>query len=131
MIEFGVLGPLTVYRDRQPVALNATMLRGLLSLLLHRPGRPVSVACIEDTLWSGRPPSSVRKTIQVYVGRLRKALGEKARVQHSPDGYVILLAADELDAIRFRTRIEAGRAARCHGDLITADRLLTEALGLW
>src|SRR5262245_33795778 len=34
VIEFRVLGPLTVHRDQEPVALNAAMLRQLLVLLL-------------------------------------------------------------------------------------------------
>nr|BFE74171.1 hypothetical protein GCM10020092_074720 [Actinoplanes digitatis] len=69
MIEFGVLGPLTVRRDNEPVAVNAAMLRGLLALLLHRPGQPVSVDTIVETLWpGGQPPTTARKTVQVYVG---------------------------------------------------------------
>ena len=131
MIEFGVLGPLTVHRDGRPVVLNATMLRGLLALLLHRPGKPVSVSCIVDTLWPGRPPASVRKIVQVYVGRLRKALGDEQRIRHSPDGYPIVVGPDELDITRFRARIDAGRDAAGRGELTEADRLLTEALGLW
>lgn len=105
MIEFGVLGPLIVHRDHQPVALNADMLRKLLVLLLHRAGRPLAVASIEDTLWPGQPPATARKTIQVYVGRLRKALGAEQRIRHSPGGYTITVAPDELDSHHYHEAV--------------------------
>src|SRR5262245_55450090 len=127
MFEFGVLGPLTVRRDNEPVALNAAMLRGLLTLLLHQPGQPISVGTIVDALWPRDPPASARKTVQVYVGRLRRALGDEERIRHSAGGYTMVVAPDELDSIRFRTLIEAGR----RGALVAAEGLLAEALGLW
>jgi DNA-binding SARP family transcriptional activator/tetratricopeptide (TPR) repeat protein len=131
VIEFGVLGPLTVHRDHRPVTLNAAMLRALLALLLHRPGQPLAVASIVEALWPGQPPATARKTVQVYVGRLRTALGEEERIRHGPGGYVITVAPEELDALRFRALIDAGRDARRRGELAAADGLLTEALALW
>lgn len=121
MFEFGVLGPLTVHRDHQPVALNAAMLRRLLALLLQRPGQPVSVACIVDTLWPDAPPATARKSIHVYVGRLRKALSDEDRIRHGPDGYTIVVAPDELDVTRFRTLLDAGRDAFRRGAPAEAD----------
>jgi DNA-binding SARP family transcriptional activator/tetratricopeptide (TPR) repeat protein len=131
VIEFGVLGPLTVCRDSRPVVLNAAMLRGLLALLLHRSGQPLGVDSIVESLWPGQPPATARKTVQVYVGRLRRALGDAERIRHSAGGYTIIVAPDELDVTRFRGLIDAGRDVRRRGDLAAADRLLTEALGLW
>ncbi|MBV1856673.1 AfsR/SARP family transcriptional regulator [Catellatospora tritici] len=130
-MEFAVLGPLTVHRDHQPVALNAAMQRALLALLLQRPGRPVSVACMVDTLWPDAPPATARKTIQVYIGRLRKALGDEDRIRHGSDGYTIVVAPDELDVTRFQTLVDAGRDARRRGALAEADHVLTESLRLW
>src|SRR5262245_50676357 len=128
VIEFGVLGPLTVCRDGRPVVFNARMLRGLLALLLHRPGQPLAVDAIEEALWPERPPATARKTIQVYIGRLRKALGDEQRIRHGPGGYTIMVSADELDLTRFRALIDAGRDARGRGELAGADAVLTEAL---
>src|SRR5687768_16217966 len=91
-LEFAVLGPLTVHRDHQPVALNAAMLRGLLVLLLQRPGQPVSMSYIVDRLWPDAPPATARKSIQVYIARLRRVLGEEDRIRHGPDGYTIVVA---------------------------------------
>ncbi len=131
MIEFGVLGPLTVRRDNEPVVINAAMLRGLLTLLLHRPGQPVSVDGIVETLWTGRPPATARKTVQVYVGRLRKALGDEERIRHGQGGYTIVAAPGELDTTRFRALVDAARDAHRRGEPATADGTLTVALGLW
>ena len=44
-------------------------------LLLHR-GELVSVDRLVDELWGERPPDTATKPVQVYVSRLRKALGE-------------------------------------------------------
>jgi DNA-binding SARP family transcriptional activator/tetratricopeptide (TPR) repeat protein len=131
VIEFGVLGPLTVRRDGRPVELNAAMLRALLVLLLHRPGTPLSAEHIVDALWAGRPPASARKTMQVYIGRLRRALGDEHRISHSPSGYAIVVEPDELDTTRFRGLIDCGRERRQRGELALADSSLTEALALW
>jgi DNA-binding SARP family transcriptional activator/Tfp pilus assembly protein PilF len=62
---------------------------------------------------------------------LRKALGDEQRILHSPGGYSVVVAPDELDITRFRSLIEAGRDAWQRGKPAQADRLLTEALGLW
>ncbi|MET8152415.1 AfsR/SARP family transcriptional regulator [Actinoplanes sp. NPDC049668] len=131
MIEFGVLGPLTVRRDDAPVVVNAAMLRGLLALLLHRPGQPVSVDTIVESLWPGRPPATARKTVQVYVGRLRRTLGDEDRIRHGPGGYTITVAPGELDTARFRALVDDARDAHRRGEVATADATLTEALGLW
>lgn len=46
-------------------------------------------------------------------------------------GYTIVVAPEELDVRRFRTLVGAGRDARRCGALAEADRVLTEALGVW
>jgi DNA-binding SARP family transcriptional activator len=131
VIEFGVLGPLIVRRDYEPLALDASLLRRLLVLLLCRPGQPWSIASIVDVLWPAGPPATARKTLQVYVGRLRNALGDPKRIRHDPGGYSIVVAADELDSLRFRALVDAGRAAHQRGEPAAADGLLTDALRLW
>lgn len=131
VFEFRVLGPLQVNRDGAPVALSAAMLRRLLATLLSRPGQSVPATALIDALWDGVPPPSARKTFQVYVRRLRQALGEDGRIVHGADGYAAMVSPDELDAWRFSRLTAEGRAARERADLETAARHFEQALGLW
>ncbi|WP_090795785.1 AfsR/SARP family transcriptional regulator [Asanoa ishikariensis] len=103
----------------------------LLALLLCHDGRPVGTDALLASLWEGVPPPTARKTLQVYVHRLRQALGDPARVVHTGDGYAIVLGADEFDVRRFGAAVDQARAARRHGDLAAAAKLFHEALGLW
>ncbi|MGW1888103.1 AfsR/SARP family transcriptional regulator [Streptomyces sp. NPDC001970] len=131
MIEFTVLGPLTVHRDGREIALPAPMLRRLLAVLLSRVGRPVPVTHILDALWDGRPPRSARKTMQVYVHRLRRELGDEQRLMHDALGYALCAHNGELDSLRFAHLAEQGRLARRSGDLERASSLFRQGLSLW
>ncbi|TQS20149.1 AfsR/SARP family transcriptional regulator [Microbispora sp. KK1-11] len=131
MFEFDVLGPLRVSRDGVPVPLGAAMLRRVLAALLCTPGRPVAVPALIEALWGSTPPRSAHKTLQIYVLRLRQALGERDRVVHCTGGYAATVLPPELDALRFRELAAAGRAAGRNADLAKAGMLFERALGLW
>ncbi len=131
VITFGVLGPLAVHRDGQPVELPAAMLRRLLAVLLSRANQPISADRLADTLWDGSPPATARKTLQVYVHRLRTALGDPARVAHGPGGYRITATAAELDSLALAELLGQARAARRAGDDPAAADLFARALRLW
>ncbi|HZM75734.1 MAG TPA: BTAD domain-containing putative transcriptional regulator [Candidatus Limnocylindrales bacterium] len=131
MIQYGVLGPLTVHRDEHEIPLSAAMLRKLLAWLLLRAGQPVRSAELAEILWQGSPPATSRKTIQVYVGRLRALLVERDAIRHGANGYTLDLTGADLDAARFEKLIEVGTAARRQGDLTLADDALSRALELW
>ncbi|MEV4461894.1 BTAD domain-containing putative transcriptional regulator, partial [Microbispora sp. NPDC049633] len=131
VFEFDVLGPLRMSREGTPVPLGAAMLRRLLAALLCTPGRPVAVPALIEALWGSTPPRSAHKTLQIYVLRLRRAMGERDRVVHGTGGYAVAVLPPELDALRFRELAAAGRAARRNADLATAGMLFDRALGLW
>jgi tetratricopeptide (TPR) repeat protein len=65
------------------------------------------------------------------VHRLRRALGEDARIVHDSAGYRIAVETGELDALRFAALTDEGRTARQQGDLDRAAALLGRALNLW
>ncbi|MEN3540057.1 BTAD domain-containing putative transcriptional regulator [Microbispora sp. ZYX-F-249] len=131
VFEFDVLGPLRMRRDGTQVPLGPTMLRRLLATLLCTPGSPVPVPALIEALWGSTPPRSAHKTLQIYVLRLRRAMGERDRVVHGTGGYAVAVLPPELDALRFRELTTAGRAARRNADLTTAGMLFERALGLW
>ncbi|WP_327048279.1 NB-ARC domain-containing protein [Microbispora sp. NBC_01189] len=131
VFEFDVLGPLRMSRDGVPVRLGAAMSRRLLATLLCTPGRPVAVPALVEALWGDDPPRSAHKTLQIYVLRLRRAMGDRDRVVHGPGGYAAAVSPPEVDALRFRELTAAGRAAGRNADPAKAGALFRRALGLW
>lgn len=130
-MRFGVLGPIQVVDDSgEPVALTAAKPRALLAILLATPNTAVSADRLLDLLWDDGPPASARANLQVYVHRLRRALGE-ARIQHSPAGYQLVVEPDEVDADVFAELAEDGRRALADGDPAAASEAFRRALTLW
>ncbi|WP_285593337.1 BTAD domain-containing putative transcriptional regulator [Actinomycetospora sp. NBRC 106378] len=122
-----LLGPVSVADDDGRELLPAgPRLRGLLARLALDAGRPVDAATLVDALWGEDPPSTAN-ALQSLASRLRRALGAE-RVRSSAGGYVLDVAPDEVDALRF-----AGlrRTARAELDDGRACAVLTEALDLW
>jgi DNA-binding SARP family transcriptional activator len=87
-MEMSILGPLEVRDSRGPVAIGQGKQRAVLALLLLNAGRVVSSDRFVDELWGERPPATVAKALQVYVSKLRKALGPDVIITRAP-GYVL------------------------------------------
>src|ERR1041385_1394454 len=86
-MEFRLLGPLEVVEHDRSLPLGGPKQRSLFALLLLHAGDVVSTERLIDELWGASPPSTVAKSIQVYVSRLRKQLGDGRIVTRVP-GYV-------------------------------------------
>ncbi|MFJ9518262.1 BTAD domain-containing putative transcriptional regulator [Kitasatospora sp. NPDC101801] len=128
--RFGLLGPLQLRCDEREIELSAAKQRALLALLAINVNRPVQVDRIIAELWQADEPESARKTLQGYVWRLRGLLG-KGAVRTTGSAYTLLTEAGSIDAVRFETLAESGRAALRTGDHGQAGRLLRGALELW
>ena len=111
------------------MAVGAGKQRALLALLLLHGNDVVSVDRLTDGLWDGGPPASAKKAIQVYVSRLRKALGAQ-RIRTSGPGYLLELEPDELDLGRFERLVAEARELRPE-EPARASAALREALALW
>jgi WD40 repeat protein/DNA-binding SARP family transcriptional activator len=134
-MDFGVLGPLEVRADGKRLALGGPKQRALLAILLLSADRVVSRDRLIDELWADDPPAAARHALDVNVSRLRKALGANSNgdsvlVTRAP-GYVLSVAAGELDLWRFERLVEDGRQALEAGDPDAAARSLREAERLW
>jgi DNA-binding SARP family transcriptional activator/ABC-type branched-subunit amino acid transport system substrate-binding protein len=127
---FAILGPLTVRNGDREVDLGGARQRALMALLLIHRGEPVSADRLADELWGGAPPGGAAKTIQVYISRLRSALGDGLVVRRGP-GYALDLTAGQLDADRFERLVDDGRRQFGGGDARGARERLDEALALW
>src|SRR3954447_5221547 len=130
-MEFRILGPLEVGSDGGVIALGGPLPRALLAVLLLRANEPVSVARLTGALWGEDAPAGSGRTLQVYVSRLRKALGERDRLIISPAGYLVRALPDELDAERFERAVADGVEALAAGELERAASVLRDALSLW
>jgi DNA-binding SARP family transcriptional activator/streptogramin lyase len=130
LVEFRVLGPLEVCTDDGPLPLGGAKQRALLAILLLRRGESVSSGRLVDDLWGERPPATAVQTVQVYVSRLRKTLGDGVLVS-TPGGYVLRLEPGSLDAEEFERLLDEGRELLAAGRAQEADEVLRRGLGLW
>jgi YVTN family beta-propeller protein len=129
-VQFGILGPLEVLRDGRRVELGGAQQRALLAVLLLHRGEVVSVDRLTDELWGEGAPPTAHKTVQVYVSRLRKVLGDGLLVTRA-DGYLLAVESDEIDAERFERLMSEAREALEGGDQRRRAGSLVQALGLW
>ena len=129
----GLLGPLLVSTNGQPVEVTAAKQRSLLAALAVRAGDVVPVDALAEAIWDAESPATWRGTLRNYVRRLRRALGEDAGRQVITSGPGYLLQADrgELDLLAFEELARIGLAAGAAGDLPTAAAKLGEAEALW
>src|SRR5262249_12809575 len=125
-MEFRILGPLEVEEDGQPIALGGDKQRSLLALLLLGRGRPVSTEHLIEEIWHGEPPATAAKSVQVYVARLRTAIGSE-RIVKRRGGYEFLVAPGDVDADRFEQLVASASGA----PPVQAASALKEALALW
>lgn len=128
-LTFGLLGPVQIGFDGEPVPLGPPRQRAVLAALLLHVNRVTPVAAIIDLVWGDDPPRTARKNVQLHVWRLRQLLTD--RIQSAPPGYRITATPAELDLSRFEAGLSAGRAAARAGDLNRAAALYRAALDLW
>jgi DNA-binding SARP family transcriptional activator len=129
-VEFRILGPFEVEDEGVAISLGGGNERALLTILLLHGNQLLSADRLVDDLWGASAPATAGKMLQIYVSRLRKALGHEAIVTRSP-GYVLPLAAGQLDLDRFEQRAAEGRQALSSGSVAAAAAALREALGLF
>src|SRR3954453_10152783 len=130
-MEFRILGPLEVRADGRALPLGGAKPRAVLAVLALHANQPVSAERLAVALWGEDVPSSAVKTIQVYVARLRKALGDPDALVTTPAGYCLRVRPGELDAERFERQVADGRQALAAGRAEDAGAALREALELW
>ena len=100
-MEFRLLGPLEVIDAGGVITIDGGKPMGLLELLLLHAGEVVPSEHLLEVLWGEDPPATAMHAIEVYVSRLRRALGNE-RIETRVPGYRLRLASDDvLDLDRF------------------------------
>lgn len=137
-LRYAVLGPLCVWRDRQPVALGPLQQQVVLAVLLLQGGRPIGLDAMIDAVWGDAPPGSAVNLIQRHVSALRRCLEPKrlaratdSRLTWTTGGYRLVLTGDTLDLADFESAVQRAKTARDAGDIKTAAAELRDGLQLW
>ncbi len=132
-MEFLLLGPVEVRNAGGLVDAGPPQQRSVLAALAVDAGRPVLLETLVDRVWGATPPEGARRTLYVYVSRIRQMLdaagGEPASLVRRSGGYQLEVGVDQIDAHRFRALVDRAR----HPGLADADQadLTGQALGLW
>ncbi|GAA3607861.1 hypothetical protein GCM10022419_111020 [Nonomuraea rosea] len=127
------MGPIEIQHGDGSTRLTAPKECALLAALLASPSEPVPTVRLIDALWSGDPPLSAGQNLRLYVGRLRRRLGDGDRIAHLERGYALLAQPEEVDALRFEKSLDTARASgRAEGvDSAHVAAMYREALALW
>ena len=140
-IDVCLLGPIEA---REASGTRLEVPRGrpltLLALLLTRRDDVVSSDVATEALWPDRPPKDPRNALQLAVSRLRRALAGSAGPLAEPasdvvvgvaGGYSLRLPVGWVDADRFETLAQAGRAQLARNEAADAAGTLRGALSMW
>ncbi|MEV6594775.1 AfsR/SARP family transcriptional regulator [Streptomyces acidicola] len=137
-LRFSVLGSVRAWRGERELDLGSPQQRVVLTALLLRRGRPVTVAELVDAVWGEEPPPTAVAMLRTYASRLRKVLeprrdaGELPRVVVSAaDGYLARVPEHLLDLGVFERRVAEAKKLRAAGEVSAAADLLRAALDGW
>ena len=129
-MEFRILGPFEVVERGCRLELGGARQQALLAVLVVHRREAVSIDLLIDALWGESPPPTAAKTIQVYISRLRKALGDGV-LETRGRAYRLALTPDQLDVDRFEALLAEGHAALEADEPGRAVELIGQALALW
>jgi SARP family transcriptional regulator, regulator of embCAB operon len=136
-LDFGVLGPLRVRVNREPVPLGTPKQCAVLALLLINRNRPVPRDSIIAAIWDeDSPEADAIHNLHVYVANLRKVLGSagvdpKTVLASARPGYQLNVPDAACDLGRFNTEKAAGVQAAAAGRFGLASDRLSAALAQW
>ncbi len=128
-MDFRILGPLEVSAGDGSLQIGGRRQRTVLTVLLLNANRTTSTDAIIDAVWGDDPPATARRSIQVYVSRLKKVFGD-GRITSVDPGYRLRVEDGELDADRF-TALAAAARTMVASDPPGALREFDAALALW
>ncbi|WP_017581007.1 ATP-binding protein [Nocardiopsis valliformis] len=131
-MRFSILGPLQVHdASGHPITIGGARLRALLTLLLLRPGQQVATEQLTDAIWGEDVPAAAGNALQALASRLRRTLGEGARLHGDASGYRLEVVPGQVDLHEFEDLAGHGRERLLAGHPEQAERALSAALDLW
>jgi len=130
MTDYRILGPVEVSAAGRVIEIGGPRLCRLLAILLVHANEPVPRGTLVQDLWGDEPPAGAQGSLEVYVSRLRKALGPAVLVTH-PGAYCLTIDNSQLDAHRFEQLVGQGRSELAADKPVPAAASLRAALQLW
>ncbi len=131
VMQIWVLGTLEVTHDGRASQICGPRSRRLLALLALTPGLEVSADRLAEGLWDARPPAPARTALASQVSLLRRDLPMPDVVRPGRSGYLLHVAAEDVDALVLEREVATGSRALAAGRHDEASTVLTEALRLW
>ena len=128
-MDYRILGPLEVSAGNGPLELGGRRQRTVLAALLLNANRVTPTDQLVDVVWGEEPPPTARRSVQAYVSRLRRILGDDRIVSVEP-GYRIRVDEGELDVDRFESLTLLARSIGAVDPRKALDAM-REALSLW
>lgn len=129
-----LLGPLELNVDRRLLDIGGPRQRVVLSMLGLNANRVTRVDQLIDAVWDISPPSTARAQIQICISALRKLFGQGGHpgaIQTRSPGYLLEIAASDLDTDEFTTMVEQAHTLANEHKLTDASTVLRAALALW
>ena len=130
MIDYRILGPVEVSAEGREIEIGGPRLHRLLAILLLHANEPVSRGILVHDLWGDQPPAGAQGSLEVYISRLRKALGSPVLLTR-PGAYCLQVGDAQLDARRFEQMVGRGRSELAADKPGPAAASLRAALQLW
>jgi DNA-binding SARP family transcriptional activator len=134
-MDIRLLGPVELVSGRGRVPIGSEKQRALLAFLALQPHRLVTNDALIDGLWGDDPPDGTVKALRFHVSRLRGILRQADAadtLRTRPGGYLLAVAEDAVDVLRFERAIAGARLARSEGAAPDAvSRAFRDALDLW
>jgi predicted ATPase/DNA-binding SARP family transcriptional activator len=135
MLSVRVLGPIEGWAETRQVRLRGPRQLALFALLALNANHAVASDTLIDALW-GEARQGAGKNLQMTVARIRKALSDAGvdaenTLRTVGGGYLLAIAANQLDHERFAQLVTAGQRALDDDEPARAEALLGDALALW
>src|SRR3954447_20499205 len=130
-----LLGPVSAETDGVPLRLGGRKQRAVFALLALQVNSPVALDRLVDELWRDEPPAQATLSLQSYISRLRRTISEAQpedqpapRILTRPPGWALMMAADQIDAVRFADLAREGGSLIEKADVASGTAKLREAL---
>ena len=130
MLEFSILGPLSIRAPDGELTISGAKRRALLVRLLVDANQRIPVDLLIEDLWDGDAPAGAGSTIQSHISTLRKDIGAD-RLRFADGCYELAVGEEELDVQAAAQDSSGGRQAFQEGAFDDASVLLHRALGRW
>lgn len=134
-IKYSILGPIRIANGERSSFISARKVELLLITLLSRANHVMTVDRLTSEIWGEKAPQRATSALYVYMSQLRKFLDQldqsRKHILTDPQGYLIVLGQDELDASSFLSWVDLGREYARNQQYELASSAFDEALSEW